>query len=1198
MSLKFKKIEVSGFKSFADKLEIKFGEGITGIVGPNGCGKSNVADSIRWVLGEQSAKLLRGQSMQDVIFKGTESRKSLSLCEVSLYFDNTEKWFSDLTYDEVVITRKLYRSGESEYYINKQPCRLRTITEYLRDAGMGREGYSIIGQGRVESLLSAKPEDRRAIFEEAAGVSKFKAKKSESERRLLRMRENLSRVNDILAEKQRILEPLTKQAEVARKFLDLQEELRKDEINLYIHRYETTEASKTAIQNRLDALKEKLAQAEEEYTNAKNAYEEALQNQSSVNDNIAALRDEELSLSVGIEKMSGEINVLIERLNYLNNQNNVLFASSEKHTTELNEATEQIAIGKAELDKKEFELSSLRAKKEKLNGGYVQIVRESTAYEDELGAARSEYIKSLNRLTEIKTNMSSLVAEKNALSGMLGSLTDRKRLLESNLNVLLATIEAGKKDRSELIEKKNALQDELSKLQSINSELLEKAGKLADEIEKANASYYTARSRYNLMKQMKESYDQYNGSVKNLLQEGMKDKEVAARILGVVAQLLKVEQKFETAIEMSLGNAMQNIVVRTEDDAKYLIAYLKRMRFGRVTFLPISSVKPRSVDAQYKRFLGDSGIFGVASELVSCDKEYVKVVESLLGGTVIVDNMDTAVRLARQTGFSFRIVTLEGDIINPTGAITGGSKKADVANLFGNQRQLEESRVQFEKCETELKSMNSERDSVVADQQEVSGKLKSGRETLHGYEIELASKTEGLNKTISDEDGINEQLSIVNAEIEQHVNRIAAIENDINSVGDLEKTVEEKRKTIADSSQEGQKRFDELKEKREKIAEELSACSVSVVTAENLVSTIKTELSRLESNVTVLTNELAREEEQRAANTVLIEQLNKQLDDLRGMLKPENSSRVSFLRSRITNLDAFRAELQEKLTKVDALRTQKHEDRTQIQNAIRDEELKLVMVDTDMEQMQQHIFEEYNLDYEQCLEYKIADFNAEKGQTEANRLKRQIKALGYVNVAAIEQSKTEYEEYHKLDIQRNDIEKAAADLVKIIKDVSDEMLERFTSQFVQIRENFIKIFRELFDGGTADLVLLESEDPLEAGIDIIAQPPEKKLQSISLLSGGERALTAIAILFAILRLKPMPFCVLDEIEAALDDANAGRFARYLRRFSEGTQFIVITHRKPTMELADNLYGVTMEEKGVSKIVSVKLSEAVAAAESI
>ena len=560
--------------------------------------------------------------------------------------------------------------------------------------------------------------------------------------------------------------------------------------------------------------------------------------------------------------------------------------------------------------------------------------------------------------------------------------------------------------------------------------------------------------------------------------------------------------------------------------------------------------------------------------------------------------MDTAVALAQKTGYSFRIVTLEGDNVNPTGSLAGGSKKADVANLFSNQRQLAESEEETKRCENELQQMTDLHKRVVAKQQQISAELKTARETLHGYEVELVTKTEGLNKTASDIESVSSQLNETSSEADRHSARIEEIENDINSVGDLEKTVEQSRKALADNSEEEQKHYAELKEKRDRLAGEVSAARVALVGAENLVSTIKTEIDRLDSNAAVLRNTIARENEQKAANTVLMDEINANLDKLRDMQKPENSTRVEFLRSRISNLDAYRAELQEKITDVDALRTQKHEDRTQIQNEIRDEELKLVMVDTDIETMQQHILEDYNLDYAQCLEYKIEGFDAEKGQTEANRLKRQIKALGYVNVAAIEQSKVEYEEYHKLDLQRNDTEKAAADLVKIIKTISDEMLERFTAQFEKIRENFIKIFRELFDGGTADLVLLESEDPLEAGIDIIAQPPSKKLQSISLLSGGERALTAIAILFAILRLKPMPFCVLDEIEAALDDANAGRFARYLRRFSEGTQFIVITHRKPTMELADSLYGVTMEEKGVSKIVSVKLSDAVAAAESI
>lgn len=1198
MSLKFKKIEVSGFKSFADKLEIKFGEGITAIVGPNGCGKSNVADSIRWVLGEQSAKLLRGNSMQDVIFKGTEKRKSLSFCEVSLYFDNTEKWFSDLSYDEVVISRKLYRSGESEYFINKQPCLLRNITEYLRDAGMGREGYSIIGQGRVEGLLSAKPEDRRAIFEEAAGISKFKARKNDTERKLLKTRDNLTRINDILAEKLNTLEPLTKQAEAARKYLELEESLRRNEMNIYMHQYESAEMAKSAISERLSVLNGAIETKNRECDEAVAAYNEAMQNFGSVDRNIEGLRAQELALTVGMEKKAGEINLLTVRLKYLNTQNSQLMSENEVISADIRDAEEKAAQCKSESEKKKYELSMQRARKEKLDDTYFKLMSDVRAHEEELDTNHREMLEAMNRLTEIKSNMSSLVAEKQTLSNLISELSRKKFEYSDNLTALKAACEVGTSEKKALIDKKNSLQAETEVLQARNAECVDKLAKLSSEIESLNEKYYMSKSRMKMLKDMHDAFDGFANSVKNLLLAGKNEVAVGSKILGVVAQLIKVEPKFETAIEMSLGNAMQNIVVENEDDAKYLIAYLKKMRYGRVTFLPISSVKPRSIDSAYRRFLNASGVFGVASELISCDSRFNSVVSGLLGGTVIVDNMDTAVTLARSTGFSFKIVTLEGDIINPSGAITGGSKKADIANIFSHDRELKEITVKVEEYETALGTMNGEKKSFVCDQQSVSSDLKARREELHAVELELAAKAEGLNKSAADVDTLEGQVKSLADDIARHAQRIADIDCDINSVGDLEQTIEEKRKIAEGSSKDRQQKFDILKNERDKLGNVLADLRLTIATTENILNTLNNEISRLENNITAMSDKLQRATEQISANTVLIRQLDEELDALSGTQRTEDSSRVDDIRIKLSNLDEYKSSLQEKMTEVDAARVRLMNELSDLREKKSGEEMQLLKVDTDIEQMQQHILEAYNCDYEQCLPFKQADFNLEKGSVENNRLKRQIKALGYVNVGAIEQSKVAYEEYHNMDVQREDLQKAEADLMKILKEISDEMLGRFNEQFQKIRENFIKIFKELFDGGFADLIIQESEDPLEAGIEIVAQPPEKNLQSISLLSGGERALTAIAILFAILRLKPMPFCVLDEIEAALDDANAGRFARYLRRFSEETQFIVITHRKPTMELADNLYGVTMEEKGVSKIVSVKLSEAVAAAESM
>lgn len=1195
--MKFKKLEVCGFKSFADRLEIKFGGGVTAIVGPNGCGKSNVADSIRWVLGEQSAKLLRGSSMQDVIFNGTENRKSLSFCEVSLYFDNTEKWFSNLDYNEVVISRKLYRSGESEYSINKTPCRLKDITEHLRDAGMGREGYSIIGQGRIDELLSAKPEDRRTIFEEAAGISKFKARKIDAERKLGRTRDNITRLNDILAEKARILEPLTRQSEAARKWLDLRDRLRDYEINTYIFQYDSAAQAKAVINERMNALAEEIDLRGRECDDATASYNEAMQNLNSIDRNIEKLREELLTLTVGMEKQAGEVNLLNERLNYLNKQNFQLMTDNKSLDDEYRATCDLVEQGKAELEKKTFELDVLKTKSGEINENYFKIVDELKEGEGEMETNHREMLEAMDKLTEIKSNMSRLLAEKDALNNLVADLTAKMIEAEANYNTVSQTVENSNAENQKLIALKNELKVGLDALYEKNNECVARINTLASKIDSVNAKYYMAKSKQKMLKDMLEAFEGFAYSVKNLLNDCKTDKEIDNRIEGVVAQLLSVDSKYETAIEMALGNAVQNIVVKTEDDAKFLIGYLKKMRYGRVTFLPMSAIKPRFIDRSFANAMNMDGVFGAACDLIEYDSKYENIMRGLLGSTVIVDNMDTAIKLARSTGFAFKVVTLEGDIINPHGAITGGSKKADITNIFSHDRELAEVNAQVEDCEKSLKEWNAERDSQAKLQAELSVALKENRENLHSAEVELAAKTESLNKNQAEQLKLEKQSCSLNEEITRHRQRIADIDSDINSVGELENIITTKKRLASDTSQERQQRFDELRKERERLHEELTNSRLNIVNGENTVNTLKTEINRLQNNTITLSDKIRRGCEQISANDILVQQIEEELKAITNTANVKDSSRVEIVRNKLSNLDDYKRDLQEKLTKVDGDRVRLMDELQGLHEKKNKEDMLLLKVDTDIEQMQQRVFEEYNLDYEQCLPFKQDGYNVEKGVAESNRIKRQMNALGHVNLDAIEQCKTEYESYHTMDVQREDLVKAEADLLKIIKELSDEMLGRFSEQFEKIRSNFIKIFKELFDGGDADLILLESDNPLDAGIEIKAQPPQKKLQSISLLSGGERALTAIAILFAILRLKPMPFCVLDEIEAALDDANAGRFAKYLRRFSEETQFIVITHRKPTMELSDNLYGVTMEEKGISKIVSVKLSEAVAAAES-
>lgn len=1192
--MKFKRIEIYGFKSFADKYEIPFGSGVTAIVGPNGCGKSNVADSIRWVLGEQSAKLLRGNSMQDVIFNGTEKRKSMSYCEVALVFDNSEKLFPSLDYEEVVLSRKLYRNGDSEYALNRTPCRLKDIVDLLRDGGMGREGYSIIGQGRIDELLSAKPEDRRQIFEEAAGISKFKARKVDSERKLMRTRDNLTRITDILEEKSRQLEPLMKQAETARKWLDMRDSLKHHEINTYIHQYDTASQAKEVINGRLNGITEEIDLKQKSYEAAVASYNESMYDLNSIDKNINALREELLTLTVGMEKQAGDMKVLKERLSALFDRNRRLEEANEALDNRYSDTLKAVEKAKTERAERENLLDNARTEVENYRQRYLEAVEKLTRDENAAQNSKQALMEAMDRLADIKANMSRLLAERDALSS---SVEENDKRIASETE-LLNRDETEFKELTEGLKSVAALKNELGeKLQSAykrNNELLAEANETTARLDKLNEKFYTAESRRKILHEMREAYDGFAFSIRNLMNDAKKNAQLNSRIEGIVAQLISMDAKFETAIETALGQSMQNIVTRDEDAAKFIIEYLKKMKYGRITFLPMTSIRPRYLDSRFDRALKAEGVFGVASDLVRYDRKYDGIIRGLLGNTVIVDNLDTAVSLAKSTGYGFKIVTLEGDIINPFGAITGGSKKNDIANIFSHDRELKELEETVKNLTAELARLNDKKDKCATELDAVQSLIKQTQQNIHEADLQIAAKTEAKNKLASDIDARKRVVTDLVSSGNSDKLRIEKINADINSVGELEELITSKKQNAKQDDETRQKKYDQLKTSRDELQEKLTSARLAAAELESAVKTLENDIQRMQADIAAVASEIETNNEEINENKSQISTIEKGIQSDEQRDESADAKRIVQIKEKLAHFDSYKESLQEKVASVDKTRLDlMNELQTLRENKSR-EEMLLLKVDTDIEQMEQRVREEYNLEYEDCLAFKEENYDATKGIQETARLKRAMNALGNVNVDAIEMSKTVSEEYNELNAQKEDLEKAESDLMKIIKDLSDEMLARFSTQFAQIRSNFIKIFKELFNGGNADLELLDSENPLEAGIEIKAQPPEKKLQSISLLSGGEKALTAIAILFAILKLKPMPFCLLDEIEAALDDANANRFAKYLRRFSEDTQFIVITHRKPTMELADSLYGVTMEEKGVSKIVSVKLEDAVAA----
>lgn len=1197
--MKFKKMEINGFKSFADKTDIKFGTGVTAIVGPNGCGKSNVADSIRFALGEQSSKTLRGGNMQDVIFGGTEKRKSQSFCEVSLYFDNTEHIFRDLNYDEVVITRKLFRSNESEYLINKTPCRRSDIIEALRDSGVGKEGYSIIGQGKIDELISSKPEDRRSIFDEAAGISKFKAKKLEAERRLVRTRDNLSRLTDILNEKSKQLAPLAKQAQTARVYRELYEKLKNFEINIYLHQYETTTETKNYIIEKRNELIEKLSACRAAGETAVDNYNRTMAEINSTDETIAKHNDELVRLSVSQAQSSGQIDTILSEIKFIVEKCDGYLSDIAKYEADIRNAETAIANGTKLRDGKVSVLAALRSKAEETDAAWRNTMDKIAASEGEEEKSHQSLIDAMEKLTEIKANMSKLLTEKDSLNSQITSLRDK----------VISTDESNKDKKRTVdvlhsqLEKEKSLRDETGRMLDDdvrkNNENLSKLSGLNSELSKLNAKYYTMMERRDLFTKLRDENGSFERSVSKLLAAAKSDSELSSRIEGVVAHIIQVPKAYETAVEMALGGAVQNIITRTEDEATYIINVLKSRSFGRVTFLPMSTIKPRRIRDEQLGYINSEGCFGVAADLVSYDQKYDNIVRYLLGTTVIVDDIKTGIRIARASRYAFRIVTLDGDIINPAGSITGGSKKADVANVFAYDRELREMEEQLTGVSEKIADYEKQISKLTEEQNTLSLAIKKRSSDVHDLDVSIAAHEQQYIKLSKETEETDRELGEQSAQLLLWETRVDEITKDINSVGELENLVQSRKESALGEGEQSSDIINELRADSEKQHAELTRLRIEIANTENEIANEERDIQRLSSVINTSKSETERLRALYDEHNAQAEAKRADVEKLRLSVSENDSNRVKELKNLIAGFGEYKQKIQNDLNKFDAERIRLSNELNELTELRNAEDLKLQKVDTDLEQMQQRISEVYKLTYDECLPFRTADFDIENAIAEAQKLRRKIDNLGHVNPDAIEECERLYTEYNEMEKQKDDLSNAERDLVKIISDLSKEMKTVFAEKFKQINDNFKIIFKELFDGGTAELSLTEPEigqDELSAGVEIKAQPPQKKLQLLSLLSGGEKAMTAIAILFAILKLRPMPFCVLDEIEAALDDANVLRFAKYLKRFSQETQFIVITHRKPTMELADALYGVTMEEKGVSKMVSVKLADAVKLAE--
>ena len=1192
--INFKEIEICGFKSFADTTRISFDGGITAIVGPNGCGKSNVSDAIRWVLGEQSSKALRGKSMQDVIFAGTEKRKKLSYCEVTLVFDNTQKWFN-IDLDEVSLTRKLYRSGESDYMINKKPCRLKDIRDLLYDSGIGKDGYSIIGQGRVDEIIQSKPEDRRAIFEEAAGIAKYKARKTETESRLVRVRDNLSRATDIITEVERRLGPLKRQSEDAKKYLEYRDQLKQMEIDAYVYQFDHAAQTKNEINVKLQGYRDNLNVLTNSLETEQAKYDKSLNEIDQLDKRSAELHNKLLADNINLEKKQGDSRLLNEQTRHLKEQIDRLTAQIDALNLDINQKSAFVKNATALCDDEKKNLNKLHEEAQDLSQKHLNLIDDLTKNETEKEENQRSLIDNLAKLTDIKANLSAYIAKRDTMLENIKNDNEKLSALQAEQANLAEVVKTLSTEVERLNSTKQSKDKSLNQISSQIESLAEQAESLSEAIYAIKTGISNDTNRKNILANLQADFEGYQFAVKRLMQDSKSNSTLNNAIKGVVGNIISVDPKYSTAIEIALGGSIQNIVTKDENDAKTLINYLKQAHLGRATFLPISAVKPRSISASDRQYLNTTGCLGVASELVKCEAVYRSVIDSLLGSTVVCDNLDNAVVLAKRTGYAFRIVTLEGDLLSPQGSMSGGSKKSNDSSLLSKESEIKALEQNIANKTAELRGLEKEYQQVTEKLESLKALNSNESASLQQVNNEFFSKNASLENNKAKLAQIEEDVFTYQSQIKVATNIVEELNSQINSIDKVELDYAQTQAKVGEFNETNKNAYEELKSRRDEYQEALTSSRIKIASTEEKIKSLETNIESYTNDINTAKQSIEK------LNSDLMSQM-RVYDEAINLNKSKNENEelenlkqeIEDLNTKISQFEDFKQTLMKELKDLDDKKTVLSGDIAKLNNKIYQEETRLQKVDIDIENMQERIYEEYELTYNDCAQIAHIDeeFDLKNVLININKVKNQINALGYVNINAIEEYKSEGARYEEMSSQVEDLRKAEEDAVNIIKDLSKEMLDKFNTEFEQIQANFTKVFKELFGGGNARLEILPSEDPLTAGIEIIAQPPGKNLSNITLLSGGEKTMTAIAILFAILKLKPMPFCFLDEIEAALDDANIERYAQYLKRFSDETQFIVITHRKPTMEVVDTLYGVTMEEKGVSKIVSVKLSDAV------
>ena len=1178
-----KSIEVQGFKSFANKIKFDFHNGITGIVGPNGSGKSNVADAVRWVLGEQRVKQLRGGTMQDVIFSGTENRKPLSYASVAITLDNSDHKLA-IDFEEVTVTRKLYRSGESEYLINGSACRLKDINELFYDTGIGKEGYSIIGQGQIDKILSGKPEERRELFDEAAGIVKFKRRKSMSVKKLEEEQQNLIRVNDILSELEKQVGPLERQSEKAREYLKKKEELKTYDINMFLLEADRLKEQIRDVEAKDNLTKAQMGEANRLYEDTKQEYESIEEQVDTMDASIETYNRKLTETSMLKQQLENQIALLKEQIHSARMNDEHYANRAQSIERELSEREEQLGTLISDQTRLQAELDSGRKaetlEKENLNKLQIRIASLSSDIE-----------KNQNDIREILGNRASTKAQIQKFDTMMEQIQVRKSGL--NQRYFGAQSEAGLQkeqyetfyaELKEVSDQIISFAEEKKNYESQIQELQKSLNEKNEQIRASQSAYHREHSRLESLRNMTERYDGYGNSIKRVMDNRSHEKG----LLGVVADIIKVEKKYETAIETALGGSIQNIVTDNEQTAKRMIEFLKKNKFGRATFLPLTQIRSHGGIAQ-PQALKEAGVIGLADTLVMVEDKYLELAGSLLGRTLVVDHIDHGLAIARKYRQSIRIVTLEGDLINLGGSMTGGAFK-NSSNLLSRRREIEELEQAVQKLRADVAKTEQEIAELKNNRSGYYNKIEQIKDLLQKAYVRQNTAKINADQAKSKIEAANQTALEIQKETQQLDQEISDIMDNQQSINVELDTSEQLERDLNKQIEEGQTKLDDLKHQEILQQQASENAHLSCAATEQKVLFVMENAERIQEEMQKFREELKGLEASKGGTSKEIE---------------EKESQIQELRQTIENSGELFVEIQDEIEKAKKTRedlNQRHKDflqkREDLSRQISDLDKEIFRLESQKNSYEEaaekqinYMWEEYELTYNRAMELRNENLtDVAKMKKRIQELKGEIRALGNVNVNAIEDYKNVSERYEFLKTQHDDLVEAEATLEKIIAELDEAMRKQFTEQFAHICQEFDHVFKQLFGGGKGTLELMDDEDVLEAGIRIIAQPPGKKLQNMMQLSGGEKALTAISLLFAIQNLKPSPFCLLDEIEAALDDSNVDRFAQYLHKLTKNTQFIVITHRRGTMTAADRLYGITMQEKGISTLVSVSLLE--------